>query len=171
MLLMTKKKIIFSFVSFFIVFISLTTLSVKANNPSGMSLNYNSSTKLLDVTITHNTGTDPTHYIQSVTVRVNGSIVKSETYTSQPNSGTFTYHYDNITANIGATIQATAICSIAGTITRSITLTDNSGDPNGDPVGPNGDPVIPGYLGILIITAACLAIVLPKIYKRTKKCD
>lgn len=162
MLTMTKKSIFYVLVFIFITGISLTTLSVKADNPSGMGLTYHSSTKVVDVRITHNVGDDPNYYIKSVTIKVNASIVKSETYTSQPNSGTFTYQYDNITANFGATSEATAICSIVGSATRSIIL-------GGGSIVADGDPIIPGYIDFLLIIVASVVIIIPLIYKKTKR--
>ena len=159
---MKKKSILYLFLTIILVYISAYSINAKANTPSGMSLSYNSSTNVLDVTITHNTGVDPDHYIQSVRINVNASTVKTETYTSQPNSGTFTYQIDNITANEGATIQATATCSIAGSITRSIVIGSDSGDQN-------GDPQISGYFGIILIIAASAIIILPLINKKIKK--
>ncbi|MFW9867401.1 MAG: hypothetical protein ACFFEN_15000 [Candidatus Thorarchaeota archaeon] len=144
---MSRKSIVIGLSVFLLICISLTFSNAKANSPANMVLNYDSNTKMLNATITHNIGSIPNHYIESVTIRVNGSIVRIETYTSQPSPTTFTYQYDNITANNGATIQVLAVCSISGSITRSLVVGDGG---NGLPPT-DGEPGIPGYLGVLLI--------------------
>ena len=159
---MNKKSIFYLFVIVIITGISINSINAKANNPPSMSLSYNSSTKVLGVTITHNTDNDPNHYIQSVRINVNASTVKTETYTSQPNSGTFTYQYDNITANSGATIEARAECSIAESITRSIVVGEDPGEQD-------GEPQIIGFIGIILIMVFFSTILLLIFNKEPKK--
>jgi hypothetical protein len=112
-----------------------------------MVLEYSTDLNELSVTITHSVGSDPSHYIKTVTIRVNGSIVDTHTYTSQPNPTTFTYKY-NITANTGAVIQTTAVCSISGSITRSITV--------GSSTNPN--ETIPGFIGFILLTSIVIGL-------------
>ncbi|MFX1503732.1 MAG: hypothetical protein ACFFDH_22415, partial [Promethearchaeota archaeon] len=118
---MSKKKFIFFPGLFLIILISMTTVNTKAHNPSNMSLSYDSNTKVLSVSITHTVTNPSSHYIEYVLIRVNGSTVLNQIYTSQPSTSSFTYDY-NITAGDRATIQVTASCSISGSITRSITI-------------------------------------------------
>ncbi|MHA1912795.1 MAG: hypothetical protein ACW986_01515 [Promethearchaeota archaeon] len=159
---MSKKSILLGLTIFMTLFLSFTAIKVNANPPSNMSLSYNSSTDQLNATITHLTGGTPGHYIESVIIRVNGTIVHAETYGSQPSPTTFTYQYLNIVANIGATIQVRANCSFTGdVITRTINLTGDNGTSPADS--------IPGYLGIWIGFAVCIGILTPLIYKKIKK--
>jgi len=156
---MSKKSIPYWFLLFFLIGISTTIISVKANFPSNISLDYNVGTKQLDVTITHNNGGTPGHYIEEVTIRVNGSIVNTSLYVSQP-SVTFTYNYYNIIANSGATIQVTVVCTISGPTNRDLVV--------GDGTTTNGEPSIPGYLGLYIIVAISIIAFLTITYKRIR---
>lgn len=160
---MPKKSILFGLSIFFVLFLTLTIIKVNANPISSMSLNYNSNTQQLDVSITHLTGGTPGHYIENVTIRVNGSIVHSEAYTSQPSPTSFTYQYNSIVANIGATIEVWANCSFTGdTITRQLVVSGDNGT-----TSPDG--AIPGYFGMWLIVIACVSIISFLIYKKIKK--
>ncbi len=159
---MSKRSILLGLSIFMAIFLSFTAINVKANPPSNMSLSYNSSTDQLNATITHLTGGTPGHFIESVIIRVNGTIVHSETYGSQPSPTTFTYQYLNIIANIGTTIQVRANCSFTGdVITRTINLTGDNGISPGDS--------IPGYLGIWIGLGISIGILAPLLYKKIRK--
>ncbi|MFX1281648.1 MAG: hypothetical protein ACFFA3_20020, partial [Promethearchaeota archaeon] len=114
-------------------------------------------------TITHNVVDNTSHYIKTVVVKVNGSTVLTQPYTSQPTKGTFTYIYANVTANEGATIQVTATCSITGSITRTLTVDEGTSTTNG-----GNDQNIPGYYGILIVVGISLFIVFRAQKKRIK---
>ena len=61
---MSKKSILYWFLVILLLGISAAIINVKANFPSSISLDYNSGTKQLDVTITHNNGGTPSHYIE-----------------------------------------------------------------------------------------------------------
>ncbi|MHA2398208.1 MAG: hypothetical protein ACXADU_04895 [Promethearchaeota archaeon] len=160
---MSKKNFFIGFSMLLVMILSITNINVRANPPSNMSLSYIADTDQLDVTITHLTGGTAGHFIENVTIRVNGSIVHSETYTSQPSPTTFTYQYTSIVANIGATINVWANCSLTGDIiTRQLTVTGGNGTTT-----PNG--AIPGYLGIWMISIAVIGIIGLLIYKKIRK--
>jgi hypothetical protein len=141
---MAKRRICLYIVFFFVMFFSITSISATANNPAAMSLSYNLSSKTLTVEITHNVGDPNSHFVEFVEIRVNSSLITTETYTSQPTSSAFTYQY-NINATEGDTIEVTAICSVSGSITRSLTV--------GSP-----EQGIPGYFGLLILLTASLLV-------------
>ncbi|MFX0005845.1 MAG: hypothetical protein ACFFA7_07435 [Promethearchaeota archaeon] len=140
---MKNNKTIILLILFCFFSLCLFTLTVKAHNPQNMVLAYDFSKQELNVTITHNVVNPNTHYIELVEIRVNGSIVLSEGYTSQPTTSTFMYQF-NVTAKHGATIQARAFCSISGSISRTIDvinpnvkpssfiLSSNAGSPDPD---------------------------------------
>lgn len=159
---MSKKSILYWFFVFFLIGFILSIPNVKAN-PPGLSLDYDIGTDQLDVTITHNNGGNINHYISSMTIRVNGSIVKTQLYTSQPGN-VFIYSYDNITANEGATIQVTAFCTFTGDQSTSIVV-GSSG--NGTPT--NGEPTIPGYLGIYLVVVISILAFLAINYKKIRR--
>ncbi len=154
--------------SMLLVFVILSTILLiggnnygKAHVASNMSLIYNSTTKEVNVTITHGVADKNAHFIISVEIQVNGSTISTDPYTSQPTTGTFVYQYTNITASNGDTIKVIAICNIAGTISRSIIV--------GDPADPQSvEPGIPGYLGLWIIFASSTIALLTINYRRIR---
>jgi len=134
----------------------LTAINTRAHSPSNMIISYNTSTNNLSVTITHVVSDPNTHYVESVTINLNGSNVITQPYSSQPSSSSFTYNY-TIIAITGATIQVTADCNIGGTITRSLTV--------GEPQEP---PSIPAYTGLALIITSMLTILSILTYKQIK---
>ncbi|MHA2324302.1 MAG: hypothetical protein ACXACB_02795, partial [Promethearchaeota archaeon] len=120
---MKKRNILFSLIIFSMVIFSLNPPKIRAHAANSMNLTYDYNTQTLSVTITHNVANPSTHYIQTVTIRVNGTIDTTEVYTDQPTTNTYVYQY-NITAGHGATIQVTSVCNISGTLSRSLTVID-----------------------------------------------
>lgn len=147
---------------FFFISISATITSVKANPPDSIGLVYNAGTEQLDVTITHNNGGSPTHIINLVAIKVNGTQVKTMSYGSQP-SNTFTYNYANITANLGATIQAIVRCTLSGNFSNSVVVGSGNGTSTPD------EPTIPGNSGIIIVLFVSVIALLSLNYKRIRK--
>ena len=92
---------------------------VSAHSPSGMSVTYHELSKELLVSITHDVPNPGEHYINEVTVSINGKVVNDSRYTSQPAPDTFTYIYPVETVT-GDEIRVTATCSLAGSITRTL---------------------------------------------------
>lgn len=158
---MLKKKSLILFSVFFCVVILIMSKVVNAN-PPGISIVYDSGTKQLDVTFSHDNGGVPSHYISSVTIEVNGSTVKTELYLNQTGIS-FTYNYGNITANPGATIKVTAVCTITGATSNSIVVPGGDGDPT------NGEPTISGYVGLLVISLISLLTLLTINYLKIRK--
>lgn len=155
---MSKKSLYLCLCVFSLICLTSTSLIVTAHTPSNMSLTYSTNTNELSVTITHNVGSDPSHYIATVTIMVNGSIVDTQVYTSQPDPNMFTYVY-NITANIGALIFVRADCSISGFREQSLTVTSGIATTNG---------TIPGFNWFLILISISIILVVILIYKRKK---
>ena len=92
---------------------------VSAHSPSGMSVTYQELSKELLVSITHAVPNPGEHYINEVTVSINGKVVNNSRYTSQPAPDTFTYTYPVETVT-GDEIKVTATCSLAGSIARTL---------------------------------------------------
>ena len=80
-----------------------------ATPPEKIELRYNYASQTLLVTITHESNRG-NHYIKTVDINKNGSIVGIETYTSQPPGGKFTYVY-KIQALDDDAFEVTATCS------------------------------------------------------------
>jgi len=154
---MPKKKFYYLILVFFIVFLTIAGVNVRAHPPDDMALSYNSSTNVLRVTITHGVPDNTTHFVVSVEVKVNGSIDQTHPYTSQPDLNIFIYEYTVIT-NDGSTIQVTATCNIGGSITKTL----------GGTTIPGGGE-IPGYMGLYLILVISVITMLPLIRKKLKK--
>ena len=153
---MPKKKIYHYMAIFFIVFLTITSVNVKANPPQSISLEYNSNINTLEVSITHAVADNTTHYIFSIIVSVNGSVAQSHVYTSQPDLNYFVYNYSLVT-NSGSVISVTASCSEGGSLTK--TLGGTSTPPDG----------IPGYMGMYLFLSASVITLLMLIRKKLKK--
>ena len=136
---MLKKKSYYAFSVFFIIFLTLAGINVRAHPPDDMSLEYNPGTNILKVSISHGVASNASHYVISVVVRVNGSVDQTHFYTSQPDLIFFIYEYTVITKN-GSIFEVTATCSVGGSITKTL------GSVN-DPT----DGAIPGYMGLYIV--------------------
>ena len=159
---MSIKSIKYWFLVFFFIGISATITNVKANPPDSIGLVYNAGTEQLDVTITHNNGGSPTHIINLVAIKVNGTQVKTMSYGSQP-SNIFTYNYANITANVGATIQVIVRCTISGNFSNFVVVGNGNGTSTPE------EPTIPGYSGLGIVVIISVIALISLNYKRIRK--
>lgn len=140
---------------FFITFLTIATVYVKAHQPVDMLLNYNSSTNTLTVSITHTVSDNTTHYVNSVVVSVNGSVDQNHVYTSQPDLVNFVYIYTVVTNN-GSTIRVTASCNQGGSITKTLGGTTEHGD------------AIPGYTGLVFVLLVSVITLLTIMRKKLK---
>jgi len=122
--------------------------TVCANAPSGMTVSYNLETQDLRVTITHPVSDPTTHYIYKVELQKNGLLYNTSTYTSQPDSNSFTYTYP-VNATTGDTIDVTASCVQGGSKTLQHTISTNNGQNNKS---------TPGFEGIVLLTALVIII-------------
>ncbi|MBY8980598.1 MAG: hypothetical protein KGD72_09420 [Candidatus Lokiarchaeota archaeon] len=156
---MHKRKISYYVAIFFAVFLTIASINVRAHPPDDMSLEYNSNTNTLKVSISHGVSDNTTHYVISVVVRVNGTIDQTEIYTSQPSLGFFIYEY-TVIANNESTIQVTATCSQGGSITKTL----------GGTTTPT-DGAIPGYMGLYIVLIVSVITLLMIIRKKFKKIE
>lgn len=154
---MPKNKLYYFISVFFIVFLAIASINVKGHPAQGMSLEYDSNTNSLEVSITHAVPDNTTHYIFSVVVSVNGSVDQSHVYTSQPDLGFFIYEYTVITKN-GSTIGVTASCIEGGSLTRTL------GGTNAPP-----DGGIPGYMGLYLVVVVSVISLLAIYRKKLKK--
>ncbi|MGA2527077.1 MAG: hypothetical protein ABSF79_10735 [Smithellaceae bacterium] len=117
-------SILFLFFIFFFFYPQL----VSAHSPENVQLEYDSSSQTLKVTITHNTSSPKTHFVKSVIIKKNGSILSRNEYDSQPARDTFTYVYDvssyiyDVSPQDGDTFEVTANCSISGDTTGTLII-------------------------------------------------
>ena len=152
---MPKKQIYYYMTIFFMVFLTIASINVRAHPPSNVVLDFNSSTNTLTVTISHVVPDNTTHYINSVVISVNGSVDQTLAYSSQPDLAFFIYEYTVIT-NDGSTIKVEATCIEGGTFTEIL------GD---TPV----DGGIPGYMGLYLVLFVSVITMLTLIRRKLKK--
>jgi hypothetical protein len=92
-----------------------------ANSPQDVKLDYDVSTQMLTVTITHPSSFPSYHYIKYVEIKKNGADAMKTAYENQPDTDTFAYTY-KVTAAEGETLEVTATCSMYGYKTVSLTV-------------------------------------------------
>jgi desulfoferrodoxin (superoxide reductase-like protein) len=92
-----------------------------AHSPNDVKLSYDSQSQMLDVTITHKSPFPSTHYIKSVEIKKNGSVVSTDKYENQPDQATYTYSY-KVPATAGETLEVKASCNLYGSKTTNLTV-------------------------------------------------
>ena len=86
---MRSRRVPIIFLSLIIGTIILSPVNVEANDPDAIALDYDYSTQLLTVTVTHSVGDPNSHYIATIEIRVNGVLDQTGSYTDQDStSGT-----------------------------------------------------------------------------------
>jgi hypothetical protein len=118
-----KKVLMFCFILFIIVAINVT-----AHSPSSMSINYNTESEELIVTINHVVSDTTIHYIYNITIEKNNEFYKSFDYINQPSTSSFTYTYNDIVAEAGDMFSVVARCNQGGQISKSLTVGSSSQD-------------------------------------------
>jgi len=92
-----------------------------AHGPKGVDLQYEASTQTLSVTITHSVKNPAKHYIEDISISVNGERVSQHEYKSQPGKDTFTLEY-KVPAKDGDTIKVKAGCNYFGSKSAELTV-------------------------------------------------
>lgn len=137
----------------------LLMVPVSAHPPSGMSVTYQELSKELLVSITHAVPNPGEHYINEVTVSVNGKVVNNSRYTSQPSADTFTYSYPVETVT-GDEIKVTATCSLAGSMTRTLHTTGPIASASS--ASPDSQPTQKAAAGLLPLLGVAAALLIGK---------
>jgi len=163
---MSKRNIIFGFLIFLMVGITLNTLSVKADAPITMTMTYDYDRELggqqnqtLGVWFTHGVSDPYSHYIVSVSIELNGSLVLTEYYTSQPTHNMFEYEY-NVIANMDGVINVTATCIRGGSLSESLEV----GHPHIIELGSFSTALVPSIAFTILVIA--LVYFLPYLGKK-----
>lgn len=94
-------------------------ITANAHRPGSVTLNYNADTKVLSVTISHSVSNPAKHYVEKVTITLNGELFKTFEYTNQPDSSPFTYQY-SIKATEGDELKVRTDCNYFGSRTAKI---------------------------------------------------
>ncbi|MFX0135737.1 MAG: hypothetical protein ACFFDN_18990 [Candidatus Hodarchaeota archaeon] len=163
---MSKKNIIFGLLIFLMIGITLNILSVKADAPITMTMTYDydrelggQQNQILSVWITHGVSDPNSHYIETVAIEVNGSLVLTVPYTSQPTHNMFEYHY-NVIANMDGVINVTATCIRGGSLSESLDV----GHPHIIELGSFSTALVPSIAFTILVIA--LVYFLPYLGKK-----
>ena len=118
-----RRKIGLGIVGLMFILMLTSQISVaEAHSPGPITLEYDSETDILTVTVTHSTADVNSHYIYEIVIEKNSVQVDIVTYTSQSSASqvveTFT-----IAAVDGDVLEATAKCSVSGQDSEQITVT------------------------------------------------
>jgi len=92
-----------------------------AHGPGDITLQYDSSSHLLSVTVLHPVSDPQKHYIKTITITKNKDPLETHVYKSQPESSPFTYTY-NVKAEEGDIFEVKAKCNYFGSRTATLTV-------------------------------------------------
>jgi len=90
----------------------------QAHPPSDIKLAFNATTKILTVTALHDVKDPAKHYINKVTVAVNGMPMVTQNFMSQTNKVAQISQYTIIDAMPGDAISVNAVCNYRGDLTK-----------------------------------------------------
>ncbi|MBS3749526.1 MAG: hypothetical protein KGY65_06385 [Candidatus Thermoplasmatota archaeon] len=152
-----KKLLIFQIILVFSL-LALGSMSVNAHSPSSMSLTYDKAGEMLTVDIMHQISNPSSHYVNTIEITINGVSEIEQSYTDQPSSS-FTYTYNDVSAEDGDVIEVTASCNQGGSITDQLTV---SGDTTS---GSDEDSETPGF-ELVLVCASVIAVLF--IFKRKR---
>jgi hypothetical protein len=115
------KKILLAFFIFFV----LNTLYAHA--PSDVKIDYDMSAGVVKVIVIHDLKTSPVqdpkkHYIKTITIKINGKNVKTNTFKMQESINSQTTIFDKISVVKGNKITVEAECSLLGTKSSTIVV-------------------------------------------------
>ncbi|MEA3486085.1 MAG: hypothetical protein U9R20_00280 [Thermodesulfobacteriota bacterium] len=92
-----------------------------AHGPGDVTLNYDSDSQILSVTISHSVSNPEKHYIKKITITKNGKPLETYEYKSQPAPSPFTYTY-NVEAKEGDTLKVKVKCNYFGSKTKKLVI-------------------------------------------------
>jgi hypothetical protein len=87
--------------------------SAFAHAPKEVKLGMDADMKQLSVTLTHKSPLPSWHYIKTVQITKNGTVISTQEYKNQPDKETFEYIYP-VAAVAGDAIEVTATCNVTG---------------------------------------------------------
>jgi hypothetical protein len=104
------------------VFMLTAWAVVRAHPASAVRLEFDSAAHLLKVDVMHDTKNPAAHYIQTVSVRLNGREIVKQEFASQEDSIHQTAAYKIIDAKPGDNIEVMTVCNVFGKKKESIRL-------------------------------------------------
>lgn len=107
----------------FFAIVSLSGISaLYAHPPSDIKISFDSSVKLLEAVIVHNTSNTAKHYINKVDIALNGKEIIEHSISKQDNSQSQTVRYYIPDAKDGDKLSVEGYCSISGKLEKEITV-------------------------------------------------
>jgi hypothetical protein len=157
---MVKKRNLYLIGFLFVLSLVFSIGRVKAHNPSSMTLQYNESSEILSVTISHSSDDFNTHYIFEAIITIDDNQAINQSYTSQP-SNLFTYNYTILSWGLEIltfVVEVAARYTEAGINPQSITIGQRT----------HVSKPIPGFTGIWFIIG-CSTIIFILFRNKKKK--
>ena len=99
---------------YFVVMLLVSVNYVFAHPPKDMELNYSTQDHLLKVKVLHFVKSPAKHYIDKITIALNGEEIISQKFKMQGSDGEQEVVYTIVDAKEGDKISVTAFCNISG---------------------------------------------------------
>lgn len=99
-----------------------------AHSPKGVDLDYDTETGVLSVEITHSVNNPSKHYVNKVTVELNGKKIIEQTFRSQLDEEKQQVLYKIVDAKEGDKLSVTARCNISGKKKGELEITAQEGE-------------------------------------------
>ena len=112
---------IFSVLLFVLMIFCFCPQASYANAPRDVTIEYDSGSQTLAVTITHKSPFPGFHHIKTVEIKKNSVVISTVKYDTQPDKSPFTYTY-KVQAVQGDKLEVTATCNLSGSKTATITV-------------------------------------------------
>lgn len=113
---------------FFALIVLLLSVSIIAHSPSLMNASFDYKTKILKVTVKHPVKDIEEHYIEKITVELNGRLIIQQNFKSQTNKLRQEVSYTIIDAEIEDMIVIKAYCNISGRKSFTIIVSESDND-------------------------------------------
>lgn len=101
------------------VILTIVAVSASAHPARDLNLTYNQTSGNLSATFTHEVADPTTHFIEFVTIFLDGEETLAEEYTSQPTVEIFAYEYP-LNASPKTEIELVGECVLGGTVKQSL---------------------------------------------------
>jgi len=118
---MTRMKFLGLCLLVLLVATAWQPLHVRGHTPGPMTLDYDTETQVLTVSVTHVTENVNTHYIYQIVIEKNSVVNITRGYTNQ-SSASGVIDTFNISASAGDILRATAKCIVSGQASGQITV-------------------------------------------------
>jgi uncharacterized GH25 family protein len=105
-----------------ILLVALIPIMIFAHPAKKVEATYNQETGKIKVVATHNVSDPTTHYIKTITVTVDGKLVKTLNYTSQTDKNTQQDEVVIPEIKKGCTVVVNTVCNKFGTKATTITI-------------------------------------------------